>query len=162
MKFTNLNPPCQKSSVETKVWVGKQVPGQVPRERTAGYMPISTLLTFILSHAGLFQNFWDHTQPFPNNMRGDSQMNAFLDLNRNGKRGYETHKSICEPSCWLHSPFSALAQRHISFESVTIRVTNAKAGGFQISQQPLSRFSCVSTSPGLLGKAGSRCEVPVY
>ena len=55
-----------------------------------------------------------------------------------------------------------LLHKDISFESVNICVTNMKAEGFQISQQSLSQFSCVSTSPGLWGKAGSRCEVPVY
>lgn len=46
--------------------------------------------------------------------------------------------------------------------SVNICVTNMNAEDLKISQQSLGHFSCVSTSQGLLGTAGSRCEVPVY
>lgn len=75
---------------------------------------------------------------------------------------HEKHKSICEPKLPASLTLFALAQRYISFGSMNMCVTNMKAEDFKISQHSLGHFRCVSASQGLLGTAGSRCEVPVY
>lgn len=86
-------------------------------------------------------------------------MNAILDLNRYSGVGVKSIKAS-EPSCQRHYPLCSCTD--ISFGGVNICGTNMKAEDFKISQQPLGHFRCVSASQGLLGTAGSRCEVPVY
>ena len=86
-------------------------------------------------------------------------MNAFLDLNRNGGGTKSIKASVSQAASFTHSLRSCT---NISFGGVNVCVTNMKAEDFKISQQSLGHFRCVSTSRGLLGTAGSRCEVPVY
>lgn len=135
MKFTNLNPPCQKHSMERKCVDWQTSTRTSARGCTVGCVYISTLLTLNSVALGSLRIPGTTLRP-PLIVYRDSQRNPFLDLNRNRRREYEKHKSICEPSRWLYSPCFALAQRHISFESVNICVTNMKAEGFQIVSNP--------------------------
>lgn len=64
MKFTNLNPPCQKNITERKC-VGWRT-GTRTSARGCSAQDVCTFL--LCCHPGLPQNSWDHTQTSPSNI----------------------------------------------------------------------------------------------